>query len=77
MQQHEPHVEKVTFSFAVHSEGVLGLCYFNNEAARGVNYNQTLDIYVKSEAQQFQQDAVFQQNGALPYNTCAFSSLFD
>lgn len=50
--------------------------YFNNDSVRGVNFYHNLDIYILSEAQQFPQIAVLQQDGAPLHITPAACSLF-
>lgn len=42
----------------------VGAYYFNNIAVKGIDYNQMMDSYVRSKAQQFRQYAASQQDGA-------------
>lgn len=48
---------------AVHVNDVVGPYQFYNETARGLNYFQVVDTYIRSEDQKFPQSAAFQQYG--------------
>lgn len=62
---------------AVHPNCVVGPYYFKNKIVKGVNWIKMMDTYVLSKAQQFQQNAVFWQDGVSSHNTWAVKSIFD
>ena len=64
VQQHERNGEKLTLWCAIHSQGVLDPYYFDNETVRKEDYCELLDSYVRAEAENFPDNALFQQNDA-------------
>ncbi len=75
VQQHEMHGEKLTVWCAIHSQGVQDPYYFDNETARKQDYCELIDSYVRAEAENFPDNALFQQDGALPHTSHAARSL--
>lgn len=67
----------VTVCMCWHGNGVVGPYYFNIATVQGVDHFITLDTYILSEAQQFPQNALFQQDGSPFYITRAFCSRLD
>lgn len=63
-----------TALYTVHTKDMAGPFHFNNETVKQVDYSQMLDTLVRSEAQQFSQNTVSQQDGARPNVTGAVCS---
>ncbi len=70
-QQHEKHCEKLRALCAIHSQVVLDPYYFDNETVRKEDYCELLDSYVRAEAENFPDNALFQQDGAPPHTSHA------
>lgn len=71
IHQHESHRKIVTVWFAMQANDVERAYYFHIGRVRGIDYHQRLCTYLRSEAQEFTQNSVFQQDGAVSYTTCS------
>lgn len=67
--------KNVGVRYAVHASCLAGPYYVSNELGREAHFKQMLYSYVRSEAQQLPEKAVFQQDGGLHDISCAVHSL--
>ncbi len=75
VQQHESHGEKLRVWCAIHSQSVLDSYYFDNETVRKEYFCALLDSFVRAEAENYPDNALFQTNGAPPHISHAARSL--